>query len=59
METTILGSRVMLGFYSTPSNVVPFWVWYGFWVRTLIRTTQKGTILEGLGKASGEPKALP
>ena len=32
-----------------PSNVVPFWVWYGFLVRILIRTTQKGTTLEGLG----------
>ena len=24
-----------------PSNVVPFWGWYSFWVRTLIRTTKK------------------
>ena len=24
-----------------PSNVVPFWVWYGFLVRILIRTTNK------------------
>ena len=24
-----------------PSNVVPFWVWYGFLVRILIRTTKK------------------
>ena len=24
-----------------PSNVVPFWVWYGFLVRTLIRPTKK------------------
>ena len=31
-----------------PSNVVPFWVWYGFWVRTLIRIPKKGTTLEGL-----------
>ena len=41
METTIIGFRVMLGFYSGPSNVVPFWVWYGFLVRTLIRATEK------------------
>ena len=24
-----------------PSNEVPFWVCYGCWVRTLIRTTKK------------------
>ena len=24
-----------------PSNVVPFWVWYDFLVRTPIRTTKK------------------
>ena len=24
-----------------PSYVVPFWVWYGFLVRILIRTTKK------------------
>ena len=24
-----------------PSNVVPFWVWYRFLVRALIRTTKK------------------
>ena len=24
-----------------PSNVVPYWVWYGFLVRTFIRTTKK------------------
>ena len=35
METTIIGFRVMLGFYSGPSNVVPFWVWYGFWLGLL------------------------
>ena len=33
------------------SNVVPFWVWYGFLGRTLIRTTKKGTTWEGLGRA--------
>ena len=30
------------------SNVVPFWVWYGFLVRTLVRAT-KSTTLEGRG----------
>ena len=24
-----------------PSNVVPYWVWYGFLVRAFIRTTKK------------------
>ena len=33
-----------------PSNVIPFWDWYGFWVRTRMRTTQKVLCtLEGLG----------
>ena len=36
-ESGLLGG---LGFPG-PSNVVPFWVCYGFWVRTLIRTTIK------------------
>ena len=31
------------------SKVVPFWVWYGFLVRTLIRTTKKHYI-GGLGR---------
>ena len=33
-----------------PSNVVPFWVWYGFLVRIFFWGYQKGTTLEGLGK---------
>ena len=41
VETTIIGFRVMLGLYSRPSNVVPFWVWYVFSVRVLTRTTKK------------------
>ena len=43
METTIigLGFGVVLGLYSRPSDAVPCWVWYGFWVRILIRTPKK------------------
>ena len=42
METTIMGyigSRVQG--LPEPSNVATFRVWYGFLVRTLIRTTKK------------------
>ena len=39
-----------------PSNVVPFWVWYGFLVRVLTRTTKKGT-LEGLGTVAARLEA--
>ena len=42
METAItgdIGSRV-LGL-PKPSNVVPFWVWYGLLVRTIIRNAKK------------------
>ena len=27
--------------YPRPSNVVPFWVWYDFLVRILVKTTKK------------------
>ena len=33
-----------------PSKVVSVGVWYGFWVRDLIKITQKSTTLEGLVK---------
>ena len=43
METTLmgLGFRVMLGLYSRPSNVVPFWVWYVFGLELLLGLPKK------------------
>ena len=35
-------SRCISSCLPGPSNVVPFWVWYGFLVGTLVRTTKKG-----------------
>ena len=49
METAIIELRVILGLYSRPSNVIPFWVCYGFLVRILVRTTKK-VLHWGLGK---------
>ena len=45
METILMG---YIGFRVSPSNVIPFGVWYGFLVRTLMRSTKKGTTLAGL-----------
>ena len=42
-----------LGFGMLFFNLVPFWVWYVFLVRTLIRTTKNSTTLEGLGWGCG------
>ena len=39
-----------IGDLPIPSNVVPFWVWYGFFWLGFLLDYQKGTTLEVLGR---------